>query len=319
MAIIVATTALIGVYCLVAFSNIRAMERERLEFSEAEARKILLSFETHSVRLLDFADTYLRAARHFYMTESLDDLPHFLDEVAPPKADIFSSALAILDAQGRLVYSSDRNAPRNADLSDQAAFTHFQLQPTDHLFIGSANASTVASHQYIHIARPVLAGKTFRGLMLLTIHSSQIAAFYRDMTLGPNSSAAMFSMDKTLLARQPPPVAEAAPMGTLQIWADSEAKPEGRFSKRSLLDGVQRTFLYRRLADYPLIVVVGFADSDVSEGLKPAVRASIFEASLFVATAMAFCVLLLVTEKRNQRLMDAELASRAAAEKLERS
>ncbi|EME69868.1 Signal transduction histidine kinase [Paramagnetospirillum caucaseum] len=317
--IVVATLAAIGAYTGVILNNISELERERHDFAELQARKILLSFETHTIRLFDLADLYLRSARHFVEQEGGDHLGRFLDRIAPPRSGLYSSTLTVLDRRGRVTFSSNPALIRGADLSDQPVFLHFRNAARDDLLIGAANHSTVGDQQYFHVARPLLNGKELAGIVMLDVHSSQIAAFYRDMTLGPNSSAAIFSLDRKLIARQPPPVADAAPMGSLQIWSDAEARAEGRFRKRSLLDGVERTFLYKRLADHPLVVVIGFADSDLAAGLDGAKRSEIVETTLFTLTALAFAFLVLVMEGRNRRLAEAERASRATAELLERS
>lgn len=317
--IVVAALALIGSYISVILGNLDELERERIEFAELQARKILLSFDTHTVRLFDLADVYLRAAREFVDREGTGRLGNFLDRVTPPRSTLYTSTLTVLDQRGRVAFSSDPGVPRGADFSDQMVFIHFHNAPQDGLLIGADNRSTLPDRQYFHVARPLLSGKAFSGVILLNVHSSQIAAFYRDMTLGPNSSAAIFSLDRTLIARQPPPVAEAAPLSSLQIWDEAEAKAEGRFRKRSLLDGVERTFLYKRLADYPLVAVIGFADSDIAAGLEAARRSELVETTLFTLAILAFAVLVLVLDARNRRLSEAEQASRAAAEMLERS
>ncbi len=319
LGIIAAALVLIGLYVGVILNNIHELERERHDFAELQARKILLSFETHTVRLFDLADIYLRSARHFVEQQGTDHLARFLDRVAPPRSDLYSSTLTVLDRRGRVAFSTNSTLPRGTDLSDQQIFLHFQETPRDAILVGTANSSTVPDQQYFHVARPLLNGKDLAGIVVLDIHSSQIAAFYRDMTLGPNSSATIFTRDHKLIARQPPPVADAAPLGSLRIWAEVEARAEGQFHKRSQLDGVERTFLYKRLADYPLVVVVGFADTDIAAGLEAAKRSEMIETSLFTLTALAFAFLVLVMDRRNRRLTESERASRATAEMLERS
>ncbi|CUW40709.1 Signal transduction histidine kinase [Magnetospirillum sp. XM-1] len=317
--IVVTALALIGAYISIILNNLDELERERVEFSELQARKILQSFEIQTVRLFDLADVYLRAARDFSEREGTGNLGRFLDRVTPPKSNLFSSTLTVMDQRGRVAFSSDPALPRGTDLSDQAAFLHFQGATSDGLLIGANNNSTEPDRQYFHVARPLLNGKSLNGVIVLNVHSSQIAGFYRDMTLGPNSSAAIFGLDRILLARQPPPEADAAPMSSLQIWGEAQSKAEGKFRKRSLLDGIERTFLYKRLADYPLVAVIGFADSDIAAGLEAARQSEVIETSLFAMAILAFAVLVLVLDTRNRRLSQAEQTSRAAAEMLERS
>ncbi|BAE51605.1 sensor histidine kinase [Paramagnetospirillum magneticum] len=317
--IIVATLTLVSAYIFVILGNIRDLEQERNEFAELQARKILLSFDIHTTRLFDLADTYLRSVRHFVERDGAERLGEFVEKVTPPKSELYSATVTALDARGRVSFSTDAARPRGADLSDQQIFLHFQGATQDSILIGAANTSTVPDQQYFHVARPLFSSKMLAGVIVVDIHSSRIAAFYRDMTLGPNSSAAIFSLDRKLVARQPPPSAEAAPLGALQIWNESEAQAEGRFSKRSLLDGIERTFLYKRLTDYPLVVVVGFAHADVASGLDEVKRSEVIETTLFTVTALAFAMLVLALEGRNRRLAAAERASRATTELLERS
>jgi signal transduction histidine kinase len=317
--VILATLVLVGIYVVVILHNIRALEQDHNDFAELQARKILLSFDIHTIRLFDLADIYLRSARHFVEQDGIEHVGRFLDRVTPPKSELYSSTLTVIDPRGRVLFSTNAALAKGTDLSDQPIFLHFQGATGDSILVGAANNSTVPDHQYFHVARPILRGNDLAGIIVLDIHSSRIAAFYRDMTLGPNSSAAIFSMDRQLIARQPPPAAESPPVGALQIWDISETEAEGRFHKRSLLDGIERTFLYKRLTDYPLVVVIGFADADIGASLEGVKRAEVIETTLFATTALAFAVLVLVMEGRNRRLAEAERTSRASAELLERS
>ncbi len=318
-AIIVSTLILVATYVSVILNNIEELEAERGAFAELQARKILLSFETHTIRLFDLSDLYLRSVRHAVERDGTEHLGRFIERVTPPKSELYSSSLIVLDRNGRVSFSSNSAVSPGTDLSDQPIFLHFRKASTDSLLIGSANHSTVEDQQFFHVARPLMTGNILDGIVILDLHSSQIAAFYRDMTLGPNSSAAIFTLDRKLISRQPPPVADAAPLGALQVWNQIETQPEGKFRKHSLLDGIERTFLYRRLADYPLLIVIGFAESDIAAGLQAAKRSEMIETSLFTLTAIAFAALILVLERRNRRLAEAELSSRATAELLERS
>lgn len=319
LAIALAALGMAGIYVGVILHNLDELERERTEFTELQARKILLSFETHTVRLFDLADIYLRSAREFAQAEGAGRLERFVDRVVPPGSELYSSTLTLLDPRGRVVFSTDAGLARGTDLSDLDPFLTFRIDPRDRIVIGTANHSTVPEEQYFHVARPLLSGGGLAGVIMLDVHSSRIAAFYRDMTLGANSSAAIFSLDRRMIARQPPPVADSAPLGDLRIWDDVAARAEGSFHKRSALDGIERTFLFKRVSDYPLVVVVGFADLDIAEGLEGARRAEVVETSLFGLTALAFAGLAVILMGRNRRLAEADRASRATAELLERS
>jgi signal transduction histidine kinase len=319
VAIIVGTLAALAAYVGVILGNLDELEQERREFAMSQARKILLSFESHTARLFDMCDIYLRATRHFIEADGMAGLAGFLDSLTPPRSDLFSSTLTVLDGRGRVKFSTDSGFAIGTDLSDQAPFLHFRETMTDDVLVLSHNRSTVADQQYVELARPLIAGGELNGVVLLSVRSSHLAAFYSDMTLGPNSSAAIFGLDHSLIARQPPPVAEAQPLAALQIWGEVASHSEGVFHKRSGLDGIERTFLYKRLGKYPVVMVVGLAETDMAKGLEDAWRSEIMETSLFALTALAFAVLVLVLDSRNSRLADAERKSRAAAEMLERS
>lgn len=317
--VILATLAALAAYVGIILSNLDDLEQERREFAELQARKILLSFESHTVRLFDLGDVYLRSARYFVERDGVGNLGPFLDSLIPPRSDLFTSTLTILDRQGLVAFTTEPGLATGSDVSDQTAFRHFQQNPRDEPLVESHNDSTVPDQQFVQLARPILDKGKLAGLAILSIHSSQLAGFYRDMTLGPNSSAAIFGLDHTLIARQPAPVADAAPLSALRIWSEVDARPEGKFKKRSALDGIERTFLYKRLSTYPVVVVVGLAETDFAKGLEDARHSEYMETTLFTVTALAFSILVLLLEARNRRLADAERRSRAAAEMLERS
>lgn len=303
-----------------AFGTFRDLEAENTTFAQDQAQKLLLSMDIQTARLLDQADTYLRAARHVRDREGAIHLGEFAAAVVPPQSDIHSSELTVLGPHGKVQFTSDPSVAAGTDLSDHPAHRHFHESPRDHVLVGATNDSTEAERQHFYVARPIAAdGRAVGGVIMLTIHSSRIAAFYRDMSLGPNSSAAIFTLDRSLIARQPPPAMDAAPLAALDLWKLVANRPEGRFTKRSQLDGIERTFLYKRMADYPLVLVVGVAPIDLEERLITARNSEIFEVALFSSMALIFAAVLLTMERRNRRLAAEVQAGRTIAEQLERS
>lgn len=322
MSALVAVLTLLTVlaYGAASLSTFRDLERESDTIAQEQARKLLLSMDLQTARLLDQADTYLRAARHFRDREGIARLGEFAAAVIPPRSEIHSSVLLLLNSGGKVVFSSTPSIAVGTDFSDHPAHRHFRESPRDQVLVGSVNDSTEAEQQHFFLARPIAAdARSSGGVMMLTIHSSRIAAFYRDMSLGPNSSAAIFTLDRALIARQPPPALDSSPLAALDLWKLVTSRPEGRFNKRSQLDGMERTFLYKRMADYPLVLVVGVASVDLEDRLSTARNSEIFEVALFSGMALVFVGLLTMMERRNRRLAAEVQAGRTVAEQLERS
>lgn len=84
------------------------------------------------------------------------------------------------------------------------------------------------------------------------------------MTLGPKGSIALFYADGTLIARRPAPAATgAAAPRDANVLTRVIDTTDGLYLGKSVRDGIERLYTYRRIGHYPLYVAVGAATEDI--------------------------------------------------------
>lgn len=84
------------------------------------------------------------------------------------------------------------------------------------------------------------------------------------MTLGPKGAIALFYADGTLIARRPaPPAAGAAEKRSPEALKRVIDTTDGLYLGKSVRDGIERLYTYRRIGHYPLYVAVGAATEDI--------------------------------------------------------
>ncbi len=151
------------------------------------------------------------------------------------------------------------------DASDADYFRFHRENPRAGLFIGSPHLGKVSGEWYIPITRRI-AGPTgeFAGVLMAMIDPWHFRAFYLSLQIGAQGSVGLYRDDGILLARAPDsPLLLGKSFADGQIFAkDLLHAPEGVFRTVAPTDGVERVVAYRKVPDFPLVVIVGIATQD---------------------------------------------------------
>lgn len=128
-------------------------------------------------------------------------------------------------------------------------------------------------------------------------------AVFGDVQLGAQGAATLRRDDLALVYRRPWPANGVAAVGSREVSAQlkqalAQAPNAGEFESTTALDGVQRINAYRRLAAYPLVVLVGLPASNYPRGWN---RLDASVLSLAAATAMLAGVAALLLYRSSQR------------------
>jgi len=294
-----------------------ALQRERHAQAEQEARRALVSYEADAIRMFDYADSYLRSIRRFYMEYGTDvRLSRVIEDIRAPHSESFSGIVSILDRQGRIIFRSDKTAEQLAQYPEMAATDHFAYWRTHHddtLYIGSTRRGKVSGTLDFRIARRVDRDGVFDGEIVLTLLPDQLLRLYGDLRLGPHGSTAMWTLEPKLIARrsqlssEQERYEELMPSVTKYI---EQGHGTARFA--SSLDGITRYLSFARLADYPLFIAVGLSEDDVEASLAGARDRLLLLAGTFTVFASLVCGLVLRQIRQNHDLL-------ATSRQLERS
>ncbi|KQR55574.1 hypothetical protein ASF94_03960 [Acidovorax sp. Leaf160] len=171
--------------------------------------------------------------------------------------------VAIINAQGRLAFSSADPYAAPIDLSDREHFRmHRRADATDTLFVSKPVFGRITKRWTIQLTRRLTdAQGQFAGVIVISIPADYFTRFSRAVDLGEGSAVSMLRNSGELLTRAPPP-----PQGmdaSIQQFPERLARMEqGRdeiapFPAVSDIDGVKRLFAAQRLREYGLVMLMG--------------------------------------------------------------
>jgi diguanylate cyclase (GGDEF)-like protein/PAS domain S-box-containing protein len=167
------------------------------------------------------------------------------------RKDTFPVRIAVLDAQGRLAYSSLEQARTNQ--GDQDYFKAHRDSPEDELRIGNPVKDELSGSHLIPFSRPILDRRgRFAGVLILSVSVDTLTRVYEGLRLGPGGLVGLRRLNDTLLLSWPDP-------GGRPPGIKLPALPPGAASEIRIggVDGVERIFSFERVAGFPFYSVIG--------------------------------------------------------------
>ncbi len=236
----------------------RETEREAANLAESLAQQTGNSFGTTDAvlqRMEFWAKARGVAPAHRQLLRDL------LTVRTPSMAEI--GELAFVDAAGQRVVRSGPSVTPQVAASERRAFAWHATHPSLEPFVGvsapvDGHASAMTLSRRFNDAR----GR-FGGIVIASIHVASVVPWYDTVDVGHNGLISLLLTDGTIVVRKP---AVASAIGVEQ--AEDElpralrAKGSGSARLRSTIDGEDRLVAFRRVAMFPLIVVVGFSAAD---------------------------------------------------------
>lgn len=167
----------------------------------------------------------------------------------------------VFDSRGDSVLTTNRPAPR-INIADR---DHFKAHAAGAEWaIGPMIVGRHRGHKVFTISRRLERDGRFAGVAVVVIPVAVMSAFYETLALGPQASVGLIHEGGKLVARHPQPEAPLDLSRTALFTAHLPQSPdEGLYhSAVSPADGVARIVAYRRVADLPMIAVVGIGRDD---------------------------------------------------------
>lgn len=177
---------------------------------------------------------------------------------------------SIADADGILTSSSAGPVPPNTDISGRLHFIALRDAKTDELFISRPLRLYTTGKWAIVLARRLTAPDgSFAGIITASIDPSALRSFYETVDLRPDGFASLVGLDRIIRARS-----GAAGRSDDDAFGRSIAKapmfdlirdtPAGTYwNEPGVVDSIKRLITYRLVEGFPLIAVVGLAESAV--------------------------------------------------------
>lgn len=175
--------------------------------------------------------------------------------------------VTVTDANGRLVFSSIAGAPEHIDLKNRDAVqAHLRATPEDRLFISRPRAGQLSGEWELFFSRPILdSDGKLAGVIVAGVSPTYFSRFYNTIELGGSASIALVRNDGIVVARttRDLTVRDSGKLLTGYPYSP-DSGPGGNFQRASRMDGVERYYGWRALADYGLLVTVGQSLADAN-------------------------------------------------------
>lgn len=222
------------------------------------AMNLATAFEAHVLSTIRLMDIVLLDMREDVL-EHMDFGRHVDEELKAYGG--FIAQLAVIDRDGRLVFSNLGPSGKHVDLSDREHFrVHRDNPQEDRLFISKPVLGRVSKQWTIQFTRPIHQNGEFAGVLVLSVPTSFFADYYQQIDVGPNGSIVLLGTDRSVRA-----IASGTQIpgryGRFKVpedkpYFDPEAPQRGFYEGVSVIDGEYRLGAYRRLIDQGVVVVV---------------------------------------------------------------
>lgn len=294
---------------------------ERVDTAKIAVSNIVLAAEQQARDTMLQADNILRdlAERVAY------------DGVGPDQQERLSKLMArqvntvegiqglfIFDAQGNWTANSFSHGLQTKNNSDRAYFIYHREQSDDgSIHVGSIVESRTTGEMVIPISRRIeFADGTFAGVALATIPVSYFQSFFKRMDVDAQGVIFLALDNGELLARRP----------TVSALITTNISKGDIFSRylphsdsgtaiiKSIVDGVERIYAYRRLSGLPIVAAAGVSYAHVFAPWWSYVYQSV---GLLMAIILALVFLGGLLYWQIQQLLVAESQLKIAREELE--
>lgn len=200
----------------------------------------------------------------------------------------YLGSMLVLDASGNIVVDSGSDVPRQGNFSDRPYFTAQRDNPNAGLYISDPFRSRLRNGSpSIALSRRLShPDGSFAGIVLIAVNLEYFHTLFAGLSLGPHGAVSLIGRDGIMIMRQPYDLhtigRDISKASTFRYFRSA---PEGSFSDTASIDGVRRLYLFRNIADLPLIIMVAEAQQDIYAAWR---KRTLTIGSLMVAFGLGF-------------------------------
>jgi diguanylate cyclase (GGDEF)-like protein len=181
---------------------------------------------------------------HLLLKDKISSLPHI-------------DAVTLLNAQGKLINFTRAWPVPALDISDREYFIKLKSDPQLMSLVSEPVRNRGSGTWTIYLARKVVAPSgEFLGMVLGAMQLKNFEDFYATISLGEDSSIALFRRDGVLLARHPhvdPSIGQS--YGASEVFEKVLAGSDHGISRKiSVIDQKERLIAAESLAHYPVVI-----------------------------------------------------------------
>lgn len=223
-------------------------EQRGLQLSAAVAQQVDTLIKSYDLAAQQLRNDYLYAPQQF------DHSVRIITNAFPKEA---IGLVLIYDAEGYLVYSSG-GAHQRANFGDREYFSTHLKNNEDRLFIGKPEQSKIENEWVIMLTRPIRKDGKLLGVIALSLRPTYLADRLSALSLSTSDSLNISRSDGVILARSgdlKQAMGKMLPPSLPSVNAPAEA--HGVYRTASVVDHLPRLYAWKRLRDWPLLVIIG--------------------------------------------------------------
>ena len=277
------------------------------------------ALEEHVSRVLKSADDILLRMKMEYEDEG-GLTNHLVAYVRRVKADPLYNQAAIANSDGDLLLSAVP-LKKPISIANRRHFTEQKANPDAGLVIAEPVNSPVSGKWSVFLSRRLnRKDGSFDGVVCVGLDPGYFSDFYSVPELGRDRSIIVVGLDRVVLARYfQNDFQVGQDMGASPLFSAVRKSPVGHYEGAIAIDGPPMFVSYRKMGDYPLIVMVTSLKSSALSALEKRKKGYYASALAFTLFTVAFCLLLIRTERQARSgkvLLIEELKERKRAEEL---
>ncbi|MBN3815926.1 diguanylate cyclase [Paraburkholderia sp. Se-20369] len=271
------------------------------------AQNLTLILERDILRSIESYDLSLQAVAEGAVDPRIMALPMgFRDQILFDRATTaqYFAPISVFAPDGRLIASSAETAERRRTASDVKWFLEHAEKAASGLYLSPPYASdTAGGEMVIALSRKVMRPDgTLAGVVVGRLSLDYCRGLLDGVSVGKDGTIAVLETNGALITRLPyDPKRVGQNVGRSPIFARIAQSPAGAFVGTSVIDGVRRLFVYRRIPGLPIIVDVAPAIDEVFSDWRLRAKWLASLMVLFTAAIVAGTWVLLRELKRRQR------------------
>ena len=291
---------MIGLLWLLAGSGILRMRDQIEEGVLHDNRNIAIACEHQLIQSLEFIDAALLQIRQYYImnpeTFNISQWQHEINFIMT-----ISFQLVITGKTGEIL-SSTLALPRpGITLGDREHFDMQRDSDDDVLLISKPVIGRISNKPTINFTRRITdQSGEFIGVVAASVDPGYFAGFYQNLDFGPQGFISLVGTDGVVRARSGQQDARiGASLANAPVFDRVLSRESGSFTSKSAIDGVERFFSYRKVAGYPLLIIIGRGTGEMYSDFRR--NAAVLIATLLGVTLITLC-LIWVWNKTDTRL-----------------
>lgn len=236
--------------------------RQTVHEAEQGLANYARAFGEHTVRTARVLDqTTMFVKREYEALGSRLDLERYgRDGVF---LDQFYNLIVVIDEDG-WVKLVNRPLPKS-NVKDREHFQVHVAADTGQVFISKPVLGRSSGKWSIQFTRRInKSDGSFGGIVVTSLDPTYFTEFYKAVEFGNNGVVTLVGTDGIVRARHSAISSEIGQdISNTELFGKVAAADHGTYTATDPVDGIRRVYSYRRLKEYPLVVLVGSAESDI--------------------------------------------------------